>query len=183
MGSSGKAGPSRTWFILPSMLLLVGALLGGIGISAFVNLVRSDFHFYQPDSSISVTQDGFTLYAADGTTGLDDLRCTATTPDGQIRLRRVTSGTSLSNGLGTFVAIASTPKGFPAGRYVISCESASARPDVPLYLGPRVDLAAVGRLAVFGIIAPLFLGLCSVVLFAILAFLRYRARRITAAAV
>ena len=66
MGSSGKAGPSRTWFILP-------------------------------------------------TTGPDDLRCTATTPDGQGRLRRVTSGTSLSNGLGTFVAIASTPEGFPAG--------------------------------------------------------------------
>jgi hypothetical protein len=36
----------------------------------------------------------------------------------------------------------------------------------------------VGRLAVFGIVAPLFLGLCSVTLFAILAFLRYRSGRI-----
>jgi hypothetical protein len=182
MGSSGKAGPSRAWFLLPSVLLLAGALLGGFGISAFVNLVRSDFRAYQPDSSISVTKDGFTLYAADGTTGPDDLRCTATGPNGQIRLRPVSARSTLSNGRGTFVAIASTPEELPAGPYVISCESASADAEVPLYLGHRVDLAAVGRLAVFGIIAPLFLGLCSVVLFAILAFLRYRSRRITASA-
>lgn len=183
MGSSGKAGPPRAWFILPSVLLLAGVLLAGIGISSFMHFVRSDFRAYQPDSSVSVTKDGFMLYAGDGTTGADDPRCTATGPDGQMRLRPISARTTLSNGRGTFVAIASTPKDLPAGRYVISCESASAGPDVPLYLGARVDLAAVGRLAVFGIVAPLFLGLCSVVLFAILAFLRHRSRRITAAAV
>jgi len=177
MASSGKVGPSRAWFILPSMLLLAGALLGAFGISSFVSSVRSDLHVYQPDSSISVTTDGFTLYTVDGTTESDDLTCAATGPNGQLQLRRASSGTRLSNGRGTFVAIASTPKDLPAGRYVISCESAAAGPGVPLYLGPRVDLADVGRLVVFGIIAPLFLGLCSVVLFVILALLRYRSRR------
>jgi hypothetical protein len=183
MGSSGRAGASRAWFILPSVLLLAGALLGGIGISTFVNLVRSDLLAYQPDSSISVTRDGFTLYAVDGTTGPDDLRCTATGREGQIRLRPVSARSALRNGRGAFTAIASTPRDVPVGRYVISCQSASADRAVPLYVGPRVDLAAVGRLAVFGIIAPLFLGLCSVALFAILAFLRYRSRRTTPSAV
>ena len=182
MGSSERVGPSRAWFIMPSMLLLAGALLGGISISAFVNFAHSDFHAYQADSSVSVTNDGFTLYAVVGASESDDLTCTATGPNAQQQLRRVSSGTRLSNGRGTFAAFASTPKGFPAGRYVISCASASAGPDVSLYLGPRVDLAAVGRLAVFGVIAPLFLGLCSVVLFTILAFLRLRSRRIATAA-
>ena len=182
MGISGRAGPSRAWFILPSVLLLAGLVLGGIAVSSFVNFVRSDFRAYQPDSSISVTKDGFTLYAEDGVLGPDDLRdlrCTATGTDGQTPLRPSFGHTTLSNNHGTFVAIASTPTSFPAGRYAISCHTASAGVDVPLYLGPRVDLAAVGRLAIFGIVAPLFLGLCSVTLFAILAFLRYRSGRIT----
>lgn len=182
MGSPRAAGPSRAWFILPSMLLLAGALFAGIGISAFVDFVRSDFRAYQPDSLISVTDDGFTLYAAVGTTKADELRCSATGRDGQIGLRPNSARSTLSNDRGTFAAIASTPQNLPPGRYVISCESASAGPDVQLYLGPLVDLAAVGRLAVFGIIAPLFLGLCSVVLFTILALLRYRSRRISTAA-
>ena len=184
MGISGKAGPSRAWFILPSLLLLAGLVLGGIAVSSFVNFVRSDFLAYQPDSSISVTNDGFTLYAEDGVLGADDLRdlrCTTTGPAGQTPLRPTSGHTTLSNNRGTFVAIASTPTSFPAGRYAISCHTASSGVDVPLYLGPRVDLAAVGRLAVFGIVAPLFLGVCSVALFAILAFLRYRSRRTPAA--
>jgi hypothetical protein len=185
MGSSGKAGPSRAWFILPSALLVAGVLLAGVGISSFVHFVRSDFHAYQPDSSISVTNDGFTLYAGDGTTGdarhgatgTANWRCTATGPDAQVRLRPISGRSTMSSSRGRFVALASTPKDLPAGQYVISCESASAGPDLPLYVGPRLDLAAVGRLAVFGIIAPLFLGLCSVVLFALLAFLQFRSRR------
>ena len=184
MGISGKAGPSRAWFILPSLLLLAGLVLGGIAVSSFVNFVRSDFRAYQPDSSISVTNDGLTLYAEDGVLGSDDLRdlrCIATAPDGQTPLRPSSGHTTLSNSRGTFVAIASTPTSFPAGRYVLSCHTASAGVDVPLYVGPRVDLAAVGRLAIFGIVAPLFLGLCSVTLFAILAFLRYRSGRTTPA--
>jgi hypothetical protein len=177
MGNSGKTGPSRAWFILPSVLLLAGMVLAGIGISSFVHFVRSDFRAYQPDSSISVTKDGFTLYAENGTIRAAGLSCTAAGPEARVQLLPSSSRTTLSNGHATFVAIASTPQDLPAGRYVISCESASARPDVPLFVGPRVDLAAVGRLALFGIIAPLFLGLCSVVLFAILAILRYRSRR------
>ena len=185
MGISGKAGPSRAWFILPSLLLLAALVLGGIAIASFVNFMRVDFHDYQPGSSISVTSDGFTLYAADGVLGPDDLRdlrCTATRPDGQTPLRPSSNHTTLSNSRGTFVAIASTPTDFRPGRYAISCHTSSAGVDVPLFLGPRVDLAAVGRLAVFGIVAPLFLGLCSVTLFTILAFLRYRAVRIASAA-
>lgn len=123
----------------------------------------------------------FTLYAEDGSLGADDLRdvrCAATGPDGQTPLRPPSGHSTLSNG-GAFVAIASTPTGFPAGRYAISCRTASTDVDVPFYLGPRVDLAAVGRLALFGIVAPLFLGTCSIVLFAILAFLRYRSGRNT----
>ena len=182
MGSPGTAGPSRAWFILPGVLLLAGALFGGIGISGFVDFVRSDFLAYQPDSSISVTDDGFTLYAAAGTTEPDELRCSATGPDGKTGLRPLSTRSTLSNDRGRFAAIASTPENLPPGRYVISCESASAGTDVQLYLGPRIDIAAVGRLAVFGIIAPLFLGLCSVALFTILALLRYRSRRISTAA-
>ncbi|NMM34674.1 MAG: hypothetical protein HHJ13_11875 [Phycicoccus sp.] len=181
MGISGKAGPSRAWFILPSLLLLAGLVLGGVAIASFVTLGGADFHDYPPGSSISLTKDGFTLSAADGVLGPDDLRdlrCTATRPDAQTSLRPSSGHTTLSNSRGTFVAIASTPTGFQPGRYAISCHTAAAGVDVPLYLGPRVDLAAVGGEAVFGIVAPLFLGICSVTLFAILAFLRYRARRI-----
>ena len=185
MGISGKAGPSRAWFILPSLLLLAALVLGGIAISSFINFVRADFHDYQPGSSISVTKDGFTLYVEDGVLGPDDLRdlrCTATRPDGQTPLRPSSGHTTLSNSRGTFVAVASTPTDFPPGHYTISCHTASAGVDVPLFLGPRVDLAAVGRLAVFGIVAPLFLGICSVVLFSVLAFMRYRSARAPAAA-
>ena len=69
MRNSGNSGPSRAWFILPSVLLFAGGLLAAIGISSFVGFVRSDLRSYQPDSSISVTTDGFTLYAEDWTTG------------------------------------------------------------------------------------------------------------------
>ena len=92
MGISGKDGPSRAWFILPSVLLLAGLVLGGIGVSSFVNFVRSDFRAYQPDSSISVTNDGFTLYAEDGSLGADDLRdvrCSATGPGGPTKVTTV----------------------------------------------------------------------------------------------
>ena len=177
MGSSDKTGPSRAWFILPCILFLAAVLLAGFGISSFLDFVRSDFRAYEPDSSISVTKDGFTLYAENDTTAAVDLRCTATGPDATVQLSPVAGRTTLNNGHGTFVAIASTPQELPAGRYVISCVSASARTDVPLYLGPRLDLTAVGRLVAFNIIAPLFLGVSSVALLAILAYLRYRSRR------
>lgn len=176
MANSGNPGPSRAWFILPSVLLFAGGLLAAIGISSFVSFVRSDLSSYQPSSSISVIAEGFTLYTEEGTTGAADLDCTATGPGGPVQLPAVSGRTALSNGQGRFQAVASTPPDLPPGRYLIACRSVSAAADVQLYIGPRVDLAAVGRLAVFGIIAPLFLGLCAVVLFAILSFLRYRSR-------
>lgn len=178
MGSSDSASPSHAWYILPSLLALAAVLLAGTGISSFVHFARSDFRAYQPDTSITVTRDGLTVYAQDGTTGAADLRCTATGAVGMVQLRRVAGRTALNNSRGTFVAIASTPRDLPAGRYVISCAGASAGAEVPLFLGPPLDLAAVGRLVAFAIIAPLFLGVCSVILFAILAILRYRSRRI-----
>jgi hypothetical protein len=178
MEKTGKAGPSRAWFIVPCILLLAGALLVGFGIASFLHFVRSDFRAYQPDSSISVTMDGFTLYTVNDTTRAVGLRCTATGPDRVVQLSPIAGRTTLSNGHDTFVAIASTPQDLPAGQYVISCMSASGGTDIPLYVGPRLDLAAVGRLVAFNIIAPLLLGVCAVVLFAILAVLRYRSRRI-----
>lgn len=183
MGNAGRQGGlSRAWFVLPCILMLAALLLVGFGISSFLHFVRSDFVAYQPDSSISVGTDGFTLYAEDGTTGAADLRCTATGPDRAVQLRPIAGRTTLSNGHGTFVAIASTPQDLPAGRYRISCVSDSGV-DASLYLGPRLDLAAVGRLVAFNIIAPLLLGICSVVLFAILAVRRYRSHRVPTAPV
>ncbi len=182
MGSPDKAGPSRAWFILPSILLLTGALLGGLSISAFVDFVRPDLRAYQRDSFISVPRNGITLYAADGTTGPDDLRCAATGRDEQIRLRPASGSRTLRHGSETFIAIASSPKGLPAGRYLISCERASGGADVRLYVSPRVDLADLDRPAVVGV-AAVFLGFCSVVLFAILALLRRRSRAIPTVAV
>ena len=65
----------------------------------------------------------------------------------------------------------------------VSCQISSAGLDQPLFVGPRVDVARVGMLALLGVVAPLFLGFCSVLLFAILAFLRYQAGRNTPATV
>jgi hypothetical protein len=178
MGKSGKTGPSGAWFIVPCIMLLAAAILAGLGFASFLNFVRSDFRAYQPGTSISATKDGFTLYAQDGTMEAADLRCTAAGTDRVVQLRRVAGRTTLGNSQGTFVAIASTPQDLPAGQYVISCVSASGQPDVQLYLGPRIDLAAVGRLVGFNIIAPLLLGVCSVVLFVILVVLHYRSNRI-----
>jgi len=179
MGKSGKTGPSRAWFILPSIMVVAAVFLAGSGFASFLHFVRSDFTAYQPDSSISVTKDGFTLWTEDGAIGAADLRCTATRPDAVVQLSSVAGRTTFSNGRDTFEAIASTPEDLPAGQYVISCVSASGQADVPLYIGPRIDIAAVGRLVGFNIVAPLFLGFCAVVLFVILAVMRYRRRRST----
>jgi hypothetical protein len=176
--NTSKSGPSRAWFLVPCILLLAAVLLVGSGLASLLRFVRSDFRAYQPDSSIAVTRDGFTLYAEDGTIGAADLRCNATGPDTVVQLRPIAGRTTLSNGRDTFVAIVSTPQDLPTGRYVISCVSASGPTHLPLYLGPRIDLTAVGRLVAFDIITPLFLGVCSMVLFAILAVRRYRSRRI-----
>ena len=181
MKRSGNSGPSRAWFILPSALLLAGALLAGFGVSSFAGFVGSDFYAYQPGSSISVTEAGITLYAEQGTRGATSLSCTATGPDGPVPLPS-SFGTTLSNEHGRFVGIASTPGDLPAGRYVISCKSASGGPDVSLWVGPIVDFGAVMLVVVFAL-ATVFLGFCSVVLFAILIFLRARSRRITSATV
>jgi len=122
--------------------------------------------------------DGFTLYTEGGTVRLADLSCTASGPaDAKVQIRPVSGQiTLLSNGEGTFEAIASTPQDFPTGSYVISCVSASGM-DVPLFVGPRFDSLAVGRIMALGIIAPLFLGICATVLVTILAVMRYRAHR------
>jgi len=156
-------------------LLLGAAVLMGFGISSFVHLLRSDFRPYPPGSSISATSDGFALYVEAHTAGVANLRCIATGPDGQVSLPAST-GQSLTNGQGAFVAVASTPPDLPPGQYVISCVNTSGSADVPLYVGPRLDLAVLGRGIGLGIIAPLFLGVCSVVLFAMLGVLRYRSR-------
>ena len=97
-----------------------------------------------------------------------DATVTITGPAGKRVLRAARIG---RGGPETFAFATDT-----AGRYLIACRSVSAAADVQLYIGPRVDLATVGRLAVFGMVAPLFLGLCAVVLFALLSFLRYRSR-------
>lgn len=178
MGTSGKTGPSRAWYLLPSLMVLAAVILAGFGIASFARFVGSDFHDYQPDSAISVTREGFTVYAENGTTGPADLRCTVEGPEATVQLPRVSGRTTLTNGQGTFLAIASTPRDLPTGRYVLSCVSHRSGADVQqLFVGPRVDLTAVGRLVALAIIAPLFLGVCSIVLFAIVAILRYRAHR------
>jgi hypothetical protein len=117
------------------------------------------------------------VYAEDLVTRAADLRCTATGPGQPVQLRPVSGRTTFGNNDGTFTAIASTPGHMPKGSYVVSCVSEVTGDDVRLYIGPRIDLGGVGRLVAFGIIAPLFLGFCSVVLFTILAVWRYRAHR------
>ena len=183
MGNSGTSGPSRAWYILPGLMVMTAVVLAGFGISLFVHFVNTDMSVYQPDSSISVSKDGFTLYTEGGTVRPADLSCTASGSDAKVQLRTVSGQiTLLSNGEGTFEAIASTPQDFPAGSYVISCVSASGM-DVPLFVGPRFDSLAVGRIMALGIIAPLFLGICATVLVTILAVMRYRAhRRVTSTA-
>jgi hypothetical protein len=179
MSNTDKVGPSRAWFILPFLFLLAAVLLAGLGIASFANFVASDFPAIQPGSPVSATKDGFTVYTSTeaGSTRPADLRCTATGPDGAVPLENITGKTTIGNGETTFVAIASTPTDLPAGRYVISCVSAFSRAQMPLFLGPRFDVAAVGRLVAYNVIAPLLLGFCGVVIFTIVAVARYRAHR------
>jgi len=182
--STGPKAPSRAWFILPSLLLLVAVVLGTISAVSFVNFVRSDFVLYQPNSSISVTNDGFTLYAEEGSLGADDrldIQCTVTGAGGQTPLRTVVGRTVFTHNDTSFLAVASTPANLPVGLYSIACETSVAGVDTTLFVGPKVDVGRVARLAVLGVVLPLFLGVSAVVLFAILGFLRYRARRVTPA--
>jgi len=177
MGTSGKTGPSRAWYILPSLTVLAAVLFAGFGLASFARFVGTDFHAYQKGSSISVTRDGVTVYAEDLMARAADLNCIATGTGGTVALRPVSGRTTMSNNDGTFTAIASTPPDMPAGQYVLSCVGELTGDDVPLYVGPRLDLAGVGRVVALGVVAPLFLGICSVVLFIIVAVLRYRAHR------
>lgn len=157
--------------------MLVALVLGAIGVASFLGFVRSDFGPYPPDSSISVTDDGFTVYVETGTPERRDLRCTANGPHGLTRLDRVRTVNTRSDSRGSFVAVASSPVDLPPGDYAIACEGEFSQFDVPLYIGPRVDLGAVGRVILIGVVAPLFLGFCSVALFILLGVLRYRSRR------
>jgi hypothetical protein len=179
MANTDKVGPSRAWFILPFVLLLAAAVLAGLGIASFANFVASDFRAIQPGAPISATRDGFTLYTSTeaGSTRPADLRCTAVGKDGTVQLQNIIGKTTLGNGETTFVAIASSPSDLPAGQYVVACTSAFSHAEMPLYLGPRFDVAAVGRLIAFNVVAPLLLGFCGVVIFTIVAVARYRARR------
>lgn len=163
MGTSGKTGPARAWYILPGLMVLAAIVMAGFGISSFARFVSSDFRAYQPGSSISVAADGFTVYA-EGLNARDaDLRCTAIGPGRPVQLQPVSGRTTFSNRDGTFTAIASTPRRMPAGSYMVSCVSEVTGNDLQLYVGPRVDLAGV--------------GFSAIVLFTILAVLRYRAHR------
>jgi hypothetical protein len=178
MGNPGKTSPSRAWFVVPCILMVAALALAGLGFSSFLHFARSDLQTYEPGSSISVSGDGFTVYAQDGLdTQTPDLHCTANRSGIQVRLQPISGHVSWSNGRGSFVAIASTPPEMPPGRYAISCVSAFGSTEAPVYLGPRLDLGAVARLVAFNIVTPLVLGVCAVVLFAILAVLRYRTHR------
>jgi len=178
MGNPRKAGPSRVWFVVPCILAIAALTLVGFGLASFLHFARSDLRAYPPGSSISVNRDGFTLYTQEGfTPQTPDLSCTAAGSGLRLRLQPISGRVTWSNGQGTFVAIASTPQDVPPGQYVVSCVSAFGGTEVPLYVGPRLDLAAVARLVVFNIITPLFLGVCSVVLFVILVALRFRKPR------
>jgi hypothetical protein len=180
MGNPGKTGPSRAWFLVPSILMIAALTLAGLGFSSFLHFARSEVRAYEPGSLISVSGDGFTLYTQDSiSTQPADLRCTANRPGLTLRLQPISGHVSWSNGQGSFVAIASTPPDVPPGRFAISCVGAFGDTAVPLYLGPRLDLGAVARLVAFNIITPLVLGVLALVLLAILAVLRYRRRRKT----
>jgi hypothetical protein len=178
MGTPRRTGPSRVWFIVPAILMIAALTLAAFGFFSFLNFARSELRAYEPGTLISVNGEGFTLYTQESnTTGAADLRCTANRPGGQVRLQRISGHVSWSNGEGTFVAIASTPPDVSPGRYAISCVGVFGDTDVPLYVGPRLDLGAVARLVAFNIITPLVLGVCAVVLFVILIVLRYRKPR------
>jgi len=58
-------------------MVMTAVVLTGFGISSFVHFVNTDMSAYQPDSSISVSKDGFTLYTEGGTVRPADLSCTA----------------------------------------------------------------------------------------------------------
>ena len=89
MGNSGTSGPSRAWYILPGLMVMTAVVLTGFGISLFVHFVNTDMSAYQPDSSISVSKDGFTLYTEGGTVRPADLSCTASGSDAKVQLRPV----------------------------------------------------------------------------------------------
>jgi ABC-type sugar transport system permease subunit len=178
MGKSREARPSPAWFIVPCLLMTAALTLAGIGFSSFLHFARSEVRAYEPGTSVLVSGDGFTLYTQDGTTTQTaDLRCTANRPGIQVRLQPISGRISWSNGAESFVAIASTPPDVPPGRYAIACVGAFGEPEVPLYLGPRLDLGAVARLVGFNIIAPVLLSVLAIGLFAILAIVRYRKPR------
>lgn len=176
MGNPEQAGPWRAWFIVPGVLMVAALLLVSLGLSSFLHFVRADFPAYQPGTSISVGSSGFTLYAEQGAAQPGDLHCTAAGAGTVVRLRTIEARNTLSNSQGSFVAMASTPQDFTPGRYIISCTTRSGAA-VPVFVGPRLDLGAVARLVVFNIITPLFLAVCSVLLFVILLVLRYRSHR------
>lgn len=176
MGNPEKAGPWRGWFIVPGILMVAALVLVGLGLSSFLHFVRADFVAYQPGTSISARSSGFTLWAEQGAAEPGDLHCGAARAGRVVQLRTVARRNTLRYGQGSFVAMASTPQDFMAGRYIISCTTRSGV-TVPVFVGPRLDLRAVAILVVFNVITPLFLGVCSVLLLGILLVLRHRSHR------
>jgi hypothetical protein len=165
-----KVRPSPIWYVLVVVLWIGAVVVAFISFKPFVDLINDGIDSTPNNSPVTVTSDGFTVYsqgnASDRSCSLTGSGSDVTTLD-SFDVDFTVDSTSSSN----YTALASTPKSLPAGTYTLSCSGVG--PKANLGIGDRLDVGALTKRAVFGVLVPLAMGFLGLVVLIVMLVRRH----------
>ena len=168
-----RVRPSAWWYALPLVIWLACVVLVVVAFKPFFDIVSAGIDPVRNGDQVTVPDAGLTVYArgerpAGGCTLVDSAgsaiamssfhsHVTIDPPDEPV-----------------YVAVASTPDDVAAGTYVLRCRGAGHLDT--LGTGERLDIGAIGKRLVLGVLGPLALAFVGLVVFIVLLVRRHQSK-------
>ncbi len=166
-----RVRPRVGWYAVPVVLWIVAAVLFGLALAALSHIINSGIEPVRNQGTISVPEDGFTLYTTDP---VSTATCTLGGGGERVELETFSFNLDISVNGPTYHGIGVTPEDLPAGTYRLVCTDVS--PDSRLGTGPRIDVTAIATRAVWGFVLPPVLGIVGVVVLIVVVVRRHSSK-------
>lgn len=168
-----RVRPAATWYLVPVVMWLICIVLFVMFLKTVADLVTGDTTSVTNGASVQVPDDGLTFYATESTAERD---CVLRNQSEQrFQLETFSEDLNLNPpSADSYYALGSTPEGLDGGTYTITCSG--IEPAAELRAGSRIDIAAIGKSALWGLLLPVILGLAALIFLIVLLVRRHNSK-------
>ncbi len=170
-----RVRPSAGWYLIPVLMWIACIVIAVVAFKPVYDIFQAGLTQVGNGQRINVPAAGLTVYSGNTSAQRD---CTLTDRQGRATtLEQFAADTHFDidpSGRPRVRALASTPDGFAGGSYILQC--GGHRSQVPLAVGDRIDVEALGKRIAFGILVPLALGVVGLVIVIVLLVRRHNSK-------